>query len=745
MPRLMGYGPSRAFLSSRANTATCRTVLRRRFADAPGNANKTPATTPGAVPGVAPSSKPSVSPPSQAAIPPPRPRKRRFGFFTRTAFYGSTLAIVFYSVATFFALRNDRWHDLFVESVPLGETIMDYFDEVELKAAAAYMKSEVERAASEPDSPPLASSRARVRSQIPDQRPTAEEDLSKRAAELKERAQRKLESLADATGKDVEELKRQAQAEIDRLATTQGSLTSKSREVIAGKASSPRLKFSDPETNKLVKEAEAALKGPSSSDAHLASKSEDALKVDKNAPSPPPPPHQTAPLPGNVYTSPLPLGFEPPPGYRLPSKDNAVSVMPKPTEASHARPFSPTEPPSGPTDPSRQPDAPPAAEPLPLVSSLITMEHKSSEPVIAQLASTIDALSAQLSSTSNPTAISSARGVIDTAKTDLEQLAQRMEHVKEEQRQELSKKLESTRDEWEGKLRGLEKEAQEKLDKQEDGWKHAFEGEKSKLITEYKEKLQAELDTQSELINQRLKEEVIAQGIELQRRWIREIKVRVEQERGARLAKLEDLSSSFKQLERLTLDNSAYLDENLRLHALNAACHALQNAIDAPVRKPFRTELRILRNMTAAKEDPVITAALDSLEASDLPDVGVEPYTDLATWFTTTVYPRVVSVALVPDENAGVLEHIASSILSHLRFKRRGLVEGNDVLSSLARAEHYVGEKDLENTARELNQLKGTAKILLGDWLAAARRRLEVEQALEVVNTQATLASLLVV
>jgi len=153
----------------------------------------------------------------------------------------------------------------------------------------------------------------------------------------------------------------------------------------------------------------------------------------------------------------------------------------------------------------------------------------------------------------------------------------------------------------------------------------------------------------------------------------------------------------------------------------------------------------VLRNLTAAKEDPLISAALDSLESSEVPDVGVEPYTDLATWFTTTVYPRVVGVALVPDENAGVLEHLASSILSNFRFKRQGLVEGSDVLSTLARAEYYVGEKDLDGAARELNQLKGTAKVLLTDWLEAARKRLEVEQALEVVNTQATLASLLVV
>ncbi|KZT53508.1 hypothetical protein CALCODRAFT_486272 [Calocera cornea HHB12733] len=737
--------------------AKSRAMLRRRYAtETPGSVKPTPTITP--------SSTVSVPPPSQPAIPPPRPRKRRFGFFTRSAFYGSLLTVVFYSVSTLFALRNDRWHDLFVESIPLGEVIMDYFDEMELKAAASYIKSEVLRAATDDrldrDLPAPGKPK---NSQIKDQRPTPEDDLSRRAAELKDRAQRKLESLAEATGTEVEELRRQAQAEIDRLSSTYGSLTSGTpRQGFVGRASSYASSmlhrhptFSDPEIEKLVKEAETALRGksPATPAAHGASRPEDALKVDKNAPNLPPPP---APVPENIYTGRLPLGFELPPGYRLPTKDDASKPAPKLGEKHPSGgPFVPTEPPSGPqsppvypasmAEPPKQPEAPPAAEPLPFLSSLIAPELKSSEPVIAQLASTIDALSAQLASTSNPTAIASARNVIDTAKIDLEQLAVRMEHVKEEERKELSKKLESTRDEWEGKLRALEKEAQEKIDKQEDDWKHAFDEEKQKLISGYKEKLQAELDTQSQLINERLKEEVIAQGIELQRRWIREIKVRVEQERGARLAKLENLSSSFKQLERLTLDNSAYLDENLRLHALNTALRALQNAIDAPVRRPFRNELRVLRNLTAAKEDPVISAALDSLESSEVPDVGVEPYTDLAAWFTTTVYPRVASVALVPDENAGVLEHLASSVLSNFRFKRHGLVEGSDVLSTLARAEYYVGEKDLDHAARELNQLKGTAKALLTDWLEAARKRLEVEQALEVVNTQATLSSLLVI
>lgn len=260
----------------------------------------------------------------------------------------------------------------------------------------------------------------------------------------------------------------------------------------------------------------------------------------------------------------------------------------------------------------------------------------------------------------------------------------------------------------------------------------------------------------------RLKEAIVAQGIELQRRWIREVKVKVEEERGGRLARLDELATGLKRLERVALDNSSYLDENIRVHGMWTALRALQAAVDAPERKPFREELRILRHVAAAKDDAVMAAALASLEQSDIPDVGVEPLADLTTWFTTSVAPRVSSVALVPDENAGVLSFLASQFLASFRFQRHGLAPGSDVLSVLSRAEFYMNEKDLDSAARELNQLTGPAKELLHDWLEAARKRLEAQQALEarfstpnsdmalnvwvqVIQAQATLASLLVI
>lgn len=161
---------------------------------------------------------------------------------------------------------------------------------------------------------------------------------------------------------------------------------------------------------------------------------------------------------------------------------------------------------------------------------------------------------------------------------------------------------------------------------------------------------------------------------------------------------------------------------------------ALTNAsIDSSTRTPFRDELHVLKSVASAagKADDVVVAAIESLDKSDVADIGVEPLSDLTAWFVTSVAPRTGAVALVPEYGGGVLLHAASSLLSSMRFKRSGLVEGNDVLSVLARAEYYLHEKDLDSATRELNQLQGPPKELLRDWLAAARRRLEVQQALQ--------------
>lgn len=151
----------------------------------------------------------------------------------------------------------------------------------------------------------------------------------------------------------------------------------------------------------------------------------------------------------------------------------------------------------------------------------------------------------------------------------------------------------------------------------------------------------------------------------------------------------------------------------------------------------------MLRGTAKAKDNALIGAAIAAIDQTGTPRDGVESEPTLAEWFTNRLAPRLRSVALLPDQGAGVLSYLTSMALSPLLFSRKGLVPGSDVASTVARAEWYLDHKDLDSAARELNQLRGWAKVLASDWLEEARKRLEVDQALQLVEKESDFATLL--
>ncbi|KAH9847704.1 mitochondrial inner membrane protein Mitofilin [Lenzites betulinus] len=641
-----------------------------------------------------------------ATEPAPAPPQKKKSIVRRLVFYSAAGATTFYVGSAFASFQVPAYRDFFVEQVPLGASVLQYAEDHEWDSLTV---GDV-----------LDSGKNAV--------VISREYFDKLMAKLDpEMAKVAIEKTKESTSQALQESRDKLKSISKNVKTSVEKSENKVYEggaKAAAIAKHQSVQFSEG-VDELVRLAEAALADGKS----VLSTLPDATTTPEQPAGAPPdatPPHDNAApetsVRSNVYDAPLPVGFEPPPGYSRPKPP------PKPKAAKETKEAAPAP--------------PPAPEPLPLIAPAVA-ELSGSEPVIAQLAIVIDDLASYLNT--NPAAADKARDILDTAKIDLTQLATRFDEVRETERKKLEASLDEQAHECMRSLMELEMTAQDKLDTQEESFRKFFEEERAKMIQEYRQKLNTELQTQSEIINERLRNEVVAQGIELQRRWIREIKVRVEQERGGRLAKLDEIATNLKRLERIALDNSAYLDENIRVHALWSALRAVHHTVDSPERKPFREELRALRHVAAAREDPIVAAALESLDASDVPDIGVEPLADLTTWFTSSVAPRVSSVALVPDQNAGVLSYLASNLFSSFRFQRHGLVEGSDVLSVIARAEYYLNEKDLDSAARELNQLKGPAKVLLGDWLDAARRRLEVLQALKVVETEATLASLLVI
>ena len=272
-----------------------------------------------------------------------------------------------------------------------------------------------------------------------------------------------------AAERKADEVKERVQKAVDSLKTDVKAGTDAARDKSVKAAAIARregIQFT-PGVEELVLEAEAALQGKpfqKSQGTHSEASTHDPQPVLDSSELKP------TKLPsGNVYNAPLPLGHEPPPGFTKP--------------------------------PAPQPPKPLApGEPLPLVAPAVEDLH-SSEPVLTHLAGTIDSLASFLNA--NPAAANKARGVLDVAKNDLSALAQSFEHLREEEKVKLEQSLDEQTREYTLKLLELELQSQDKLENQETDFRAFFEEEKARIAKAYREKLEQELRTQSDIINER--------------------------------------------------------------------------------------------------------------------------------------------------------------------------------------------------------------------------------------------------
>lgn len=236
-----------------------------------------------------------------------------------------------------------------------------------------------------------------------------------------------------------------------------------------------------------------------------------------------------------------------------------------------------------------------------------------------------------------------------------------------------------------------------------------------------------ELDAQKKRLENDHSEALLRQASQLKDEFVRQAKYLVEKERAGRLGKLEAINKRFSALENLSLNNAVELDKSRISHLMHITFDALQGAIENPKKVSFVSELEAFRS--SAENDALLRVVLDTIPR-EVAEEGVESMRDLTARFEL-VADQVRQVALVP-EDGGFGSHIISMVMAKLMFRKQGLVQGNDIEAILARSGYYLKNGDLENAARELNQLTGWPKRLACDWIEAARRHLEVKQALQV-------------
>ena len=388
------------------------------------------------------------------------PIKKKKRILPRLIFYTTAATTTFYVGSAFVAFNNPSYHAFFQQNVPLAPRVLQYGEDHGWDVLTV-----VDVIVNTYDG--VAGSYSYIRKQLG----YSVDETPANAPEAK--VPSKTKTTKAATEAKAEEVKGRVRKAVDALKTEVKVSTDEVHKLgvkAAAIAKHQGIQFSQG-VEELVLEAEAALQGkplkksPSTHSESSITHDQPTREVSELHPKP----DSTEPSLRNVYHAPLPLGHEPPPGFTHP--------------------------------PTPQPPKPLApGEPLPLVAPVVEELH-SSEPILTHLAGTIDSLASFLNA--NPTAANKARDVLDVAKNDLSGLAQSFDRLREEEKAKLEQSLDEQTREYTLKLLELELQAQDKLESQETDFRAFFEEEKARFSKAYREKLEQELRTQSDIINER--------------------------------------------------------------------------------------------------------------------------------------------------------------------------------------------------------------------------------------------------
>lgn len=381
-------------------------------------------------------------------------------------------------------------------------------------------------------------------------------------------------------------------------------------------------------------------------------------------------------------------------------------------------------------------DEPSRLMPIPRIDPLKI--NNAEEPLVQDLVKILNDIITVVNADNGSGKFSSS---IENAKSQLAGVGRRILALKDAEQQAADEKIKATESQFDNAAKELVRRVEDVMKEQEARWREEFESERERIADSYQKKLDLELKRSQEVSEQRLRNELLEQAVVLKNEFISSVKDRVESERSGRLSKLSDLASSIAELESLTSEWNKVVEASLQTQHLQVAVEAVRAGLEtADGPRPFIYELAAVKELAGG--DPVVNAAIASINPTAY-QRGVSTMPQLIDRFRR-VAAEVRKASLLP-EDAGVASHAASWALSQFLFKKKGLTDGDDVESVLTRAETLLEEGDLDGAAREMNGLQGWAKKLSTDWIAEARKVLEVRQAVDVISTEARLLGLGVV
>ena len=274
-----------------------------------------------------------------------------------------------------------------------------------------------------------------------------------------------------------------------------------------------------------------------------------------------------------------------------------------------------------------------------------------------------------------------------------------------------------------GEVEVLKKEFDERLDEEQEFCKILVDV----MSREYELTLE---EAQKEKLDlKKLVEEAKSELVKKEQDYKNEIVKRVDEERGGRLAKLEYLQQKLGMLEGGYQNAMDFVERNVGLNKEMGLVQKLKDKMAKGV--DVKPELEIL----GKRGDEVTKVVLGSIGVTK-----VKTREELERGFER-IYDDLYRAQFIPAK-AGLISLITGYALTYLLIPKQGLVPGKAPDCVLSRAKFYVQQGDLDSAAREVNQLEGWSGLLANDWLENGRRYLELNQAVDVVETRLRLKRL---
>lgn len=379
------------------------------------------------------------------------PKKR--GTVRRVLLFSTITTVGLYGVGTLFAIRNEPFHDIFVEYIPYGNQFVKFAEQRGWEGHSVDSETV------------LRAGRAAI------------EELERARTNSISAAQKWIERAKESNANSIKGKKTSTASndsnegdgpKIEQTPTSE--LLEKAYPGISPNESESAVEDSSKEM--ISENVQDVLVSPL---AQVESVFTESLPqtAEESLPS----------LDANVYMAELPLGFEIPPGFISRPRPNSESLPSQPDIDIPVEVVS---------------DVPE----LPLLAPIVG-EFASSEPVLSQLASTIDNLASFSKENPSLSVNSNVKHILEIAQNDLTTLGERLQTIKEQEKAKLEQRLEEQARDYSLQLLQLELAAQDRLDQQGEEWRKFSQEERQQLVRAYRAKLEAELQAQGEIINQR--------------------------------------------------------------------------------------------------------------------------------------------------------------------------------------------------------------------------------------------------